>query len=124
MANHGRDFKGVWIPKEIWLSEDLSLMEKVLFTEIQSLDNEKGCFASNRYLGKFFGISERQIRTYISSLQKKGFIKVTIRNRNERVIRCLGRFARVPDAVRAEVQGMRDDLVRQFTASSGRRSSR
>lgn len=124
MINHGRDFKGVWIPKEIWLSEELSLMEKVLFTEIQSLDNERGCFASNRYLAGFFGISERQIRTYVSSLQKKGFVKVTIRNRNERVIRCLGRFSRVPDAVRAEVQSRRDDLVKQFTASSGRRRSR
>ena len=34
MEKHDRDFKGVWIPKEIWLSENLSLMEKVLFVEI------------------------------------------------------------------------------------------
>jgi hypothetical protein len=27
MEKHDRDFKGVWIPKEIWLSENLSLME-------------------------------------------------------------------------------------------------
>ena len=25
-----RDFKGVWIPKEIWLSLDLTLVEKCL----------------------------------------------------------------------------------------------
>ena len=39
-----RNFKGVWIPREVWLSEELSLMEKVLFVEIDSLDNERSCF--------------------------------------------------------------------------------
>ena len=63
-----RDFKGVWIPKEIWLSCELSLMEKVLFVEIHSLDNERGCYASNRHFAEFFDVSERQIRTYLSQL--------------------------------------------------------
>src|SRR6266511_5806367 len=85
-----RDFKGVWIPKEIWLSGELSLLEKVLFVEIHSLDNERGCYASNRHFAEFFGISERQIRTYIGSLRDKGFITVSIQNRNERVIRVAG----------------------------------
>ncbi|SRR6266511_3303677 len=76
-----RDFKGVWIPKEIWLSGELSLLEKVLFVEIHSLDNERGCYASNRHFAEFFGISERQIRTYIGSLRDKGFITVSIQNR-------------------------------------------
>ena len=61
MEKTQRDFKGMWIPKEIWLSDKLSLMEKVLFVEIHSLDNERGCFASNRYFAEFFNISERQI---------------------------------------------------------------
>lgn len=62
MERTWRDFKGVWIPKEIWLSPELSLMEKVLFVEIHSLDNERGCYASNRHFAEFFGLSERQIR--------------------------------------------------------------
>lgn len=37
-----RDFKGVWIPKEIWLSTELTLQEKVMLVEIDSLDNEDG----------------------------------------------------------------------------------
>jgi DNA-binding transcriptional regulator PaaX len=92
-----RDFKGVWIPKEIWLSDQLSLIEKVLFVEIHSLDNERGCYASNRHFAEFFGISERQIRTYIASLKAKGFITVTIKNRNERVMRAAGKYARIRD---------------------------
>jgi len=35
-----RDFKGIWIPKEIWLNENLTLQEKVFLVEIESLDNE------------------------------------------------------------------------------------
>ena len=95
MERPPRDFKGVWIPKEIWLSPVLSLMEKVIFVEIDSLDNERGCFASNRHFSEFFGVSDRQIRTYINSLAQKGFITVTVRNRNERVIHVAMKYARV-----------------------------
>jgi hypothetical protein len=39
-----RKFKGVWIPKDLWLDKDLSMHEKCLLIEIDSLDNdEKGC---------------------------------------------------------------------------------
>ena len=27
----GRDFKGIWIPKEIWLNKELKLIEKIFF---------------------------------------------------------------------------------------------
>src|SRR6266498_4318817 len=70
MERPQRDFKGIWIPREIWLSDQLSLMEKVLFVEIHSLDNERGCFASNKYFADFFSMSERQIRTHIGSLKE------------------------------------------------------
>ena len=93
MEKPSRDFKGIWIPREIWLSEELSLMEKVLFVEIHSLDNERGCFASNQYFADFFGVSARQIRTHIGSLKEKGFVSVSIQNRNERIIRVVGKHA-------------------------------
>ena len=43
----GRGFKGIWIPKEIWESKEISMQEKVFLAEIHSLDNEQGCIASN-----------------------------------------------------------------------------
>jgi len=70
-----RDFKGVWIPKEIWLNTDLSIIEKVLLVEIDSLDNsEKGCFASNEYLASFVQLSEGRVANIISDLKKRKFI--------------------------------------------------
>ena len=70
-----RDFKGVWIPKEVWLNKDLSIIEKCLLVEIDSLDNsERGCFASNEYLATFFNLSESRMANIISDLKKRGFI--------------------------------------------------
>ena len=69
-----RDFKGVWIPKDIWLDENLTWMEKLLLVEIDSLDAEKGCFASNDYFAKFFQLSKSRISDLIGQLVAKGYI--------------------------------------------------
>ena len=49
-----RDFKGIWIPKKIYLAEGLSWTEKILLVEVDSLDKGKGCFASNKYFSEFY----------------------------------------------------------------------
>ena len=121
MERPSRDFKGIWIPRDIWLSDQLSLMEKVLFVEIHSLDNERGCFASNKYFAEFFGVSDRQIRTYIGSLKEKGFVSVTIQNRNERVIRVAGKHAWGKAADVAKLKESRAGLVHSFRMPAPRR---
>ena len=73
-----RDFKGIWIPKEIWLSNDLTLQEKVFLVEIDSLDNKDGCYASNQYFADFFGITQRRTSAIINSLIEKGYINSTL----------------------------------------------
>lgn len=69
-----RDFKGVWIPKEIWLNPNLSLVEKLLLGEIDSLDQGEGCFASNKYFSIFFKQKNQSIANALTILRKKGFI--------------------------------------------------
>ena len=69
-----RDFKGVWIPREIWLNEELSALDKIIFTEISSLDNENHCTASNEYLAKFCQCSERKVTDAIKKLKDMGLI--------------------------------------------------
>lgn len=71
-----RNFKGVWIPKEIWISKDLTLQEKVFLVEIDVLDNEDGCFAGNEHFSIFFGISKSRCSEVIKSLERKGYISV------------------------------------------------
>jgi hypothetical protein len=73
-----RDFKGVWIPKEIWLDENLACLEKVLLVEIDSLTKNGECFASNAYLAKFLGISKQHVSRLISNLVRKDYIEIAL----------------------------------------------
>lgn len=69
-----RDFKGVWIPREIWLDKRLNMLEKGILTEIDSLDNENGCSAGNEYLAEFCQCSETKVSTAIKKLIKLDYI--------------------------------------------------
>jgi len=77
-----RDFKGIWIPKDIWQNEKLSVMEKILYVEIESLDNGEGCFARNEHFGKFLGLSKNRCSALISSLIDKGFVTMELKYRD------------------------------------------
>ncbi|MGL4998560.1 MAG: helix-turn-helix domain-containing protein [Cetobacterium sp.] len=72
-----RDFKGVWVTREIWLDKNLSWMEKLLLVEIDSLAVlEKGCFATNEYFANFFDLSKDRVSKLVSSLKNKGYIEL------------------------------------------------
>lgn len=75
--NH-RDFKGIWIPKNIWLNAELSALEKVLLAEIESLDDGEGCIATNQYFAGFLGVSKSWVSKLISGLEKKKFITLEL----------------------------------------------
>lgn len=82
-----RAFRGVWIPAGLWLNRDLSLQEKVMLVEIDSLQHpERGCFKSNSKLAEFFGLSTSRISAIISSLSEKGFVRVDQVREGKRVI--------------------------------------
>ena len=80
-----RDFKGVWIPKEIWLNKDLTIMEKLFLVEIDSLDNDKGCFASNAHFAEFFGITKGRCTQIIKSLEKKRLVTIKLEREGKNV---------------------------------------
>lgn len=79
MTDIPRQFKGVWIPAEVWLDRDLSITEKVMMVEISSLqDPDRGCYASNSHFGKFFNLSNSRISEIISSLAAKGLVTIEL----------------------------------------------
>lgn len=72
-----RDFKGVWIPKAVWLDRRLNALDKIILAEIDSLDQgERGCYASNQYIAEFCQCSERKVSEAISKLTEYGYIWV------------------------------------------------
>lgn len=72
-----RDFKGVWIPREIWLNSALNITDKAVLIEIDSLDNgEDGCWAGNKHFAEMLGCTERQASASIAKLVNMGYVKV------------------------------------------------
>ena len=70
-----RNFKGIWIPKNIYLNQNLSWTEKILLIEIDNLDNDRGCFASNKHFAKFLNVKENTVSIYIKHLKELGFVE-------------------------------------------------
>ena len=84
-----RDFKGIWIPKEVWLSDALTMQEKLFYVEIDSLDNDNGCFASNGHFADFFDVSKGICTQIIKSLESKKVITINLEYKGKQVVRRL-----------------------------------
>jgi hypothetical protein len=100
-----RDFKGVWIPREVWLDEGLTWMEKLFLVEIDSLDNKEGCFASNAHFAEFFAISKSRSSDIIGSLAKKGRIKTLYRLDGCKKMRVIKVFGKLTGGIRKTDRG-------------------
>ena len=87
--NYPRDFKGVWIPKRVFLDERLNAIEKIILIEIDSLDAEdsEGCYASNEYLANFCKSSMTKVSTSISKLIKLGYLYVSKNDGRKRYLK-------------------------------------
>ncbi len=74
-----RDFKGIWIPADIYEREDICPREKFLLLEIDSLDKPDnkygGCYASNDYLSKKIKLSAARVCVMIAHLKELKLIE-------------------------------------------------
>lgn len=93
-----RGFKGVWIPAEYWLDANLTMSEINMITEIDSLDNGNGCYASNNHFAEFFGVTKGRASQIIASLKAKGYISISYdrdgKQITRRVIRVVNKLNR------------------------------
>jgi hypothetical protein len=67
-------FSGVFVPREVLLDNELSANAKLIFAIVQSLDNDRGCFASNEYIGGMVGICDSAVRASLSVLEDRKYI--------------------------------------------------
>lgn len=64
------------IPANVRYDERLPMGARFLYGEITALCNERGyCWASNRYFAGLYKVTERTVRSWISSLITNGYIK-------------------------------------------------
>ena len=72
--------KGLWIPAEILLNNDLSDKEKIILSMILYLSDETGsCFASNKYIASIVNVTSDRVSKIVSSLKEKGYVDVNLK---------------------------------------------
>ncbi len=72
-----RAFKGVWIPRSLWLNKKLTWLQKCVLAEVDSLaeSEKRPCTASNEYFAGLFDVSTGRMANIISELRQAGWIK-------------------------------------------------
>ena len=86
-----RLFKGIWIPRNLYLDQTLTWTQKILILEIDSFSrNGLQCFISNEYLIKFLQVSEGTVEKSIKNAIDSGHIireRTLIQGKSRRVLR-------------------------------------
>ena len=63
------------LPAPVRYSQSIKASEKIFYSEIASLCNDKGyCTGSNSYFAELYNVNKATISQYLYSLQKAGFI--------------------------------------------------
>tara|TARA_R100001443_G_scaffold115293_2_gene132729 strand:- start:218 stop:1348 length:1131 start_codon:yes stop_codon:yes gene_type:complete len=109
-TNEKRQFLGIWIPRDIYLNKKLSWTDKILLVEIESLDNERGCFASNDYFAEFLSCTTTTISTSISKLKKLGYVKQISFDGRTRVLKA--EFKKVEKQTLKKVKSRQPEILK------------
>ena len=112
-----RDFKGVWIPKEIWLNEELTLLEKIIFIEIDSLDNEEHCIAGNEYFATFCNCSESKVSKAIKKLKELNMVEELSFDGRHRKLRVVKSIMQDSKKCYAESQNLQSNNIDNNTTN-------
>lgn len=86
VINVNRAFNGVWIPKKYWLDENLSIVEVTFMAEIESLDGDNGCYASDNHFAEFFGMTASRVSQIINSLSDRGYLQISYEKNDKQVV--------------------------------------
>jgi len=83
------DYTGIWIPREILETPELTLSAKLVWAIVHALDTkERGCYATNAYFMKRLDIGERGLQNALAVLKEFGLIFIEQISGYGRVIRC------------------------------------
>jgi len=83
-------FKGVWIPKAVFLIDDLTLHQKIVLSMVFNLSTDKPCIATNHYIGEILGIHPTRVSVHLNNLKKMGYLDIKIaRNESQHITKRL-----------------------------------
>lgn len=128
MAN--QSIEQVLITKQamsLYQSKKITIHEALMLSIITALDNEKGCFATNRYFANNLPFEVERVKEIIKSLIKKGYIKSTmIENNTKRVLRIVtkGGEETSQDDIKVIKNNNEDEGINKETKSKNNSSSK
>tara|TARA_R110000803_G_scaffold197310_2_gene260796 strand:- start:1124 stop:1786 length:663 start_codon:yes stop_codon:yes gene_type:complete len=101
-----RDFKGMFIPKELYLNTTISWTQKIILLEVDSFSrNSLPCFISNSHLAKLIGISESGIEKAIKGLVDMDLLQRSVTKKvggSHRTLKLTHTLVRVTPTVESE----------------------
>lgn len=71
-------FKGVWIPKAVFMIDDLTLHQKIIVSMVLNLSSDKPCNATNHYIGEILGIHPTRVSVHLNNLKKMKYLNIHI----------------------------------------------
>lgn len=118
MAGDNREFRGIWFPANVWLDKRLTAIEKIVLLEVDSLDGEEGCYASNDYLADFCQCGASTVSRAISKLRDLGYITIASFDGRTRVLHsCLIKSARqTPQIGKADSSNQQERILDKSTS--------
>lgn len=73
------NLRGIWIPREVLLNEELTDKEKIILAIIlYSSEKTISSFVSNKSISNLVNITQERVSKIISSLRDKGYIEVKL----------------------------------------------
>lgn len=97
-----RQFKGVWIPAEIWLDKRLTITEKAFYAEVESFaGNGRTFHKTNETITDEYGINARTVQRVIKKLVDLGLLECSFNGRVRHL--SLGRVAKMSQEGRQNV---------------------
>lgn len=89
-----RQFKGVWIPAEIWLDKRLTITEKAFYAEVESFaGNGRTFHKTNETIQEEYGIAARTVQRLIKKLVDLDLLECSFNGRQRHL--SLGRVAKM-----------------------------
>jgi hypothetical protein len=89
-----RQFKGVWIPAEIWLDKRLTITEKAFYAEVESFaGNGRTFHKTNETIQEEYGIASRTVQRIIKKLVDLDLLECSFNGRVRHL--SLGRVAKM-----------------------------
>ena len=83
-------FKGVWIPRAVFVIDDLTLHQKIVVSMVINLTSDEPCYATNHYIGEILGIHPTRVSVHLNNLKKMGYLDIKIvRNKDKHITKRL-----------------------------------